>query len=183
VPIVGEQQLSDAAMTKPSKVTRPSRIAVVVAMVSVVLALAGIVVNRSAVQAEATQVQVEGVISEQPDEQVVLDDGSASYYLVSPIDLAPYFGTPVVLFGVLVQGTLYVQELTLGTIDLKASDSGVSIDAIGIVDEFENGFRMTTEGIVFSLYGGDAAQFIGQSVEVTGAVTGRDVTVAEVHPA
>jgi hypothetical protein len=146
------------------------------------LAAGGFVANRAVVQAAGVQTNVTGIISTQLDGQVVIYDGSTIYYLVSAIDLSPFQGPTVVVCGGLDQGTLYVSELTLGVIHVVDQQGMVTVDAAGTVEQTDGGFGLNAEGIVFNLYGASLEQFVGQTADAQGDLTGTDLTVTDITP-
>lgn len=158
---------------------KPTAIAVGLTIMAA-LGLGRLVADLAVVQAAGIQTEVAGAISEQPDEQIVLDDGSATYYLVSPIDVSSFIGSTVVLQGGLDQETLYVTDLVFGSIAVHAQEGRVTVDVTGTVDQVEAGYQVTLEGITFTLYGPGLDQFVGQSAVIHGDLIGRDVTVTEI---
>ncbi len=158
---------------------KPTAIAVGLTILAA-LGLGRLVANRAVVHAAGIQTEVAGSISEQPDEQIVLDDGLATYYLVSAMDVSSFLGSTVVLQGGLDQETFYVTNLVFGAIAVHVQDGRVTIDVTGTVDQVEAGYQVTVEGITFSLYGPGLDQFVGQPAQIHGDLIGRDVTVTEI---
>jgi hypothetical protein len=156
---------------------KPKLLALGLAALVGALALSGALASHTVVHAAATQIVVTGVVSQQPDDQLAIDDGLNTYYLVSGIDFSQFIGPTVVLGGGLDQGTLYVTNLTLGAIQIADQHGAVTISTIGTVEQTGDAFQSTIEGIVFTLFGDGLDQAVGQTVAINGELTGTDITV------
>ncbi len=166
-------------MIKGTSRRRMTRALLKAGLVAVVSAMVvGGVATSGVVSVHADDLEVVGTPSLQPEGNIEVQDEESTYGLVSGIDLTPFLDRSVQLVGNVDGGTLFVHELTVGAIDVQSQDGVVTITTVGTVEETENGFHATVEGITFTLVDSDdLAGSVGQQVTIEGELAGTWISV------
>ena len=162
--------------TSSSVLTRAK--AGVVLVLAVLVVSGALVADHMLVGAAAEEYELTGMITLDAKGKLVLDEGSATYDLVSGIDLMPFVGTSAVLRGRVDLGILYVRGLTLGASEVFYRDGVVEFAAIGMVERGPDGFQTLVEGIPLTLTGSDELdQVVGEVADIHGELVGTSVAL------
>jgi hypothetical protein len=145
-------------------------------LVSVILGM--VAARQTTVQASGIQAEVIGTLSQTENDGIVLDDGSTIYGIVSGIDFTPFLDMTVSVVGVINEDTLFADGLTIGAIHLAAQDGLVAASITDTVQQGQEGFEVSTEGVTFSLVGSDDLdEAVGHEAVIEGVAIGTMVTV------
>jgi hypothetical protein len=144
-------------------------------------AMAGAILLAQArtARVRAADLEIAGTLRQEADGSIALDDGEYTRGAIGAVDLAPFVGKSVGLTGDIVDDTVFLHGLTLGSMNV-AEDAGlVKVSLTGTVRESGEGYEVTVDGVVFTLIG-DTNQLrlaVGKVAQIEGQLTATWVSV------